>query len=702
MFYEADRIRVNADIIAVAVYSDRIFLVSNRYELYMIDFEYKLKKKLVLLKDKEPLHTFSHAISLSERSYELLLPFEMKPLALLVGIKEGLELKSRIDVPLKTVECTAFSPQGNYFAIGDASGRVNIFDRQSANYVTSLKPRPDYINVLEFSENERFILSAAFDKSVIIFDLALNIEIATFMSSDVVESACFFGDQIALFMRNGAVCYYDLREKKLGSEQNLFVSWPTTALVLEDQRHILVGMKNGSIAALDIASQKLVFTHKCTTQGITKLKMLHKELLVFAKETHALVIDTEYKLKAFEEALATKMYDEVSALLGENLFLMLHPDYDAQMQEFYNPIFEQLYTLIEEGDEAGAQAIQAQYKDDPKVCDYFNLLINAQEYIKQLAQYIDKKAYIDAYALIEKYHYLKDSNAAARLERLWLSAFNQAKQLGQKNDATSIKRAQELLAPFAKVPCKQQTVYNLIKNIAVYTKADELIKAKKIPAYLALVEKHPFLKEQDTYKKVLAMGESYMEYFKAATLKNDFNKAKEYLHFLRGFCELKKELDVIKQELVLRMHFFSAIQKNELMTVYKMAKEHPELRTISEYKKIEKNFNYMMKEALDIAFSGDAKALKLYFRPYMDIPLFEEKIAAMLKIAYLNEMKKAKEQALDWEAVFCRFMKLFGKSDELLHTAKILKQHALLEALECENNSEGFYKYELPDTIISD
>lgn len=702
MFFELAQIRVNANIISAMYYKEILLLLSDNYQLYYIDHDYKMRRKVELLKDKEPLHPFSHASAFSSSSFTLLLPFEKKPFALLLNVGKSVELKERIDTPLKTIECMAFSPQGNYFAIGDASGRTNVFDAKSANYVTSLIPRPDYINVLEFSPNERFLVSSAYDKSVIIFDLTLNIVVATLSSSDVVECAVFYdnSESVALIQRNGAVSFYQIHERRQSAEVNLFVSWPTCGLLYHDEKHILVGMKNGGVCALEIESQSVVFTHKMASEGIAVLRFYNDELLIAGKKMQPVIIDVYHKTALFEEALNAKDFDQVSHLLKENLFLMLHPSYNAEMISFYEPIFTQIYKLIEQGAVDQAEHLVTEHADDPKIRDYFTILSNGQDHIRQLAKLIQSKSYPDAFSMVEKYSYLKSSAAAAQLERIWLKAFNQAKALSQKGDGVSVRDAKKLLEPFIKVPSKQQIAFNLMKNITVFTKADELIREKKIKEYLVWVERYPFLKEQETYEKVKAIGERYLQQLKAVTQENAFEKAKEYLAFLTPFYELQKSVEVIKHELVSRIHFFKAVEVKDWNRVYALAKEYPQLRQLKAYEKIEKNFNHVMKESLDIAFKGDGKALAVFFDPYKEIELFKDKIASMYKISYLNEMKKADNAQVDWAKTYQQFINLFGKSDELIHTAKIIGNVDEVLAVKSDNDAQGYKKYPLIETII--
>lgn len=691
---------INADIVLAGVDHGALRLLSSDYTLYSYSSALKLLSTKKLIANLDPLHSFTNAPSFSSKQKNLMVPYGKKPLAILINILNKPRLQAKIDTPCKTIESSAFSPNSLYFALGDEDGRVNVFDTKSANYITSLTPKPDYINSLCFSPNERLLVSSSYDKTTTIFDITLNIEITTFTTSDVVVQALFFnrGQSIVLLQRNGAITVYHIEDMELLPEKNLLVSWPTCGVMYND--FLIVGMKNSSFCVINMHTFEVVFSEKVSSKGVRQLLVEEDNLYVFAQGMQPFIVDMHYLLSEFRDALALRDYEKVSKLLSKNSFLMLEGDYNQEMLEFYKPLFQELYTLLEAGKTKEAEQILAAH-DDPKVHDFFTLISNGKEYIKQLAQAVKNKNYPVAFSLIEKYSYLSSSPIALKLENFWQKSFAKAKQLYIKKEVTSYKEAQRLLEPFSHVVSKKQLIHSIQKDTDTFIKADRLIQKKDFNTYFTLVKQHPFLEDNAIYKNILAMGQSYLVQLKDATIKNDFSNAKKLLKFLHPFIPLATEINTLKKQLIARITFFDAIQKKEINTVFSLAKESPFLRTFKEYEVIEMDFKKLLKESLGFAFLGDAVKIKAIFEPYENIELFNDKIASLYKIAYLNQIKKAVNLSDDqYKTTFATFMQLFGKSDDIEHTAKIVGKSELLAKLETPRDPLGFKKQPLPLNIL--
>ncbi len=703
MFYELDKLVPETTIVAVQPYEDEIFMFDKNFKLYRFNSDRKLTSRQTLIANQEMMHSYSSSVSFDPFSKKMLLPYGTKPLGLYLDLNAKPKVIKKLNEPRKTLECTAFSTQGSYIAVGDASGRCNVFHAKSAQLITELPPRPDYISSLEFSSNERFLASASYDKCVVIFDLVLNVEVASITTTDVVQSITFFDNDRGMVMlqRNGAMQVYHIDDQVLDREKNLFPSWPTSSLLSEDGRFVFVGLKNGSLCAVNLETQEKAFDEKVCHSGITKM-VLHEGLLIIAQEkSSTLLIDTHHQLENFVNALRVKDHSRLNEMITSNIFLILNEEYDAEMIGLYEPLFKRVNFLIQKGKIEPATTLIAPYENDPKIMGTFELMIKNQEHIQTLAALVSAQQIVDAYNLIQKYPILKDVPAAIELELTWQAAFGKAKRLCKTNEVTSHKEAERILAPYERVVEKQTEIHAILKNTKVFIEADKYVAAKKFKEYFALVERYAFLTKSPVHQNIIQMSHKILGQLKQALHASDFQKCKDYITFLAPFSNIRAEYVKLVENFKVRVAFFQALQKNDVDTIFSMAKEHNELRTLREYETIENRFKELSKKALDFAFIADVRGIKEVFGNYTTVKLFEDKIASLIKIAYLNQMRKeANNPKIDWQSVFSKFITYYGKSDDLLFTARQINQIEILKKIKLPNNPEGYKKEALVDSIL--
>ena len=703
MFFIASHLKCEGSIVAIGCYEDRIILVNNAYTLFHYDRSYKPLGKQTYLAKQEPLHRYSKALSFSPVEKLFFSPYGVHPIGILCDVSQGTKVLAKSDEHHTTIEISRFSPQGNYIAVGNASGRTLLFDIPSRHYLTETLPRPDYTSSVCFSDHERYVVNSSFELSTSIFDITLNKQIRTLRTADIVEDSCFFDDNnaIALIMRNGSLQVFHINENRLDAPRNIFPAWPTSIILCADQSHFIVGLKNGHICAVKIATMELVFDETLSSVGITCLRFFEGLLIVGREAQESMIIQTDHLVQEFEAALRLKEHDKLDGLIAQNIFLSLNEHFDTEMIELYEPLFKQVYTLVEQGNVEQARTLVSAYANDPKIMNKFERIVQGSTHIQKLAELVQSQQIFDAFGLINKYPNLRDTPAALKLERYWSQTFNQAKLLCASKDVMKYKQAVALLKPFEKVPEKQLIIHTLLKNIQLYIQADALLKTKNFSDYFALVKKNPILGENDTHKRLIEVSRDKLKQLKAMIKRDEITPARELIAFLAPFETIKEELHKLSDALQARVAFFEAVRTNDLPRVYELAKSHIELRELPQYQTIEQTFKTLSKQALDYAFKADAFSVKQLLLPYINIDLFIDKIASIMKIAFLNEMKQhAKKPDIDWVALFKRYIALFGKNEELIHTAAQIEKTKELESFEAEPDAFGYKKHELPHTIL--
>jgi len=704
VLHEIGLLRTESCANAIAKYNDRIYIVNNEFTLFKYDEkDFKLLSQLRFLPKKTPVHAFSKGFSFAPKAMRMIAPFGQSPMGLLCDISSKVVLLEKLDGHEKTIEVSTFSPKCNYFALGDAAGRSIVYDAESFNYITSLLPRPDYIGCLRFSDDDRYYVSSAFDKTTIVFDLVLNIEVQMFNTVDVVEDVKFFDNNrsIAMILRNGAFQIYHLATKELENPKNIFVGWPSSLELTADERHAIVGLKTGTLTVVELETKEIVITEKISEKGISVLYKDDNTLYIGRYGAETIVSDMGFLYEEFDDAIKAKEYANISKMVKRNIFLTLHKNYDAEMLELYDTLLKDVYIHIEKGDIEKAKELMEPHSDNLKIMKMFEQVLRSESYIKTLITFVKNKKFTEAFAILEKMPQLAEIPAAVQLERHWQQVFSKAKQACIRRDATGMREAKELLTPFSRIPSKQNQINALLKDVNVFLMADKLVAAKKFKEYFALTEKAPFLKENLVYKNIVNLGQEVLKKLKYEVSVNNFQKAKEYMQFLLPYPNMKNDLKTMKEQIVARIQFFDAARENNISKIFALVKEHPKFRYFPEYEKIEEKFKGDVKRSLDLCFKGDVLGVKKVFEPYKSVELFYDKIASMVKIAYLNEMKNARDDlTVVWDKVFDRYIGLFGKHDELVHTAKQLEKIELVISSQVLSNPTGYLAQELPDSIL--
>ncbi len=137
--------------------------------------------------------------------------------------------ESRVELPIEGIRCVEVNSTSRYVAVGGRSSVALVDRRNPANPVSLPYQHSQSITALDFSPDDRLLLSAAHDNNVVVWNLQTQ-EIETVFSHGWhVQDACFLdgGQRIASTTHHGDVWVWDLRTRSElmrinGTEQ----AWP--------------------------------------------------------------------------------------------------------------------------------------------------------------------------------------------------------------------------------------------------------------------------------------------------------------------------------------------------------------------------------------------------------------------------------------------------------------------------------------------
>ncbi len=180
-----------------------------------------------------------------------------------------------------------------------------------------------------------------------------------------------------------------------------------------------------------------------------------------------------------------------------------------------------------------------------------------------------------------------------------------------------------------------------------------------------------------------------------------FEQAEEASKYLLNFPPFKR---AVTERLILMQQkklMFDAIEKNNIKRVYEIALEYETLKNLPEFKSFCKDFEDKFERAKSYAFNGEPKRAMLTLSIYMEVPYWIDRVASLLKIAYLQEIQnRLHESDVNWPLTIRRYTDRFGKDTEIEH---LLGENNLLhhlEKIEGEGDREGYRRHKFIEEIV--
>jgi WD40 repeat protein len=658
----------HGSILAIAQSGNTLLVMDNTYHLMEV-YPTSLSsiKTVTLASGSEPLHQFSKAMD-ANGTYHILYGIAGDGRVYHANVEEHLELLCDKVWHEGGLGCTRFDPTGRYYATGGQDGKVHVFDYASCDWVTSFDIRPDYISDLTFSSNGDYLLSAAYDKQVFIYDMVRIQAVGSFETSSVTEAACFFDDnkKVCCITRHKSFEVYDRREGRIVFNEPFFDAWPTVMITDERKRYAVVGTKQNLLYIISLDTLSVTAKIPLDVAGISTLTLTDEALFIGTVDGLVMRADRLHMQTEFEEALNKKAYKDASALLEKNALLYLS-EATEQFEAQWPEVLVQAKEMLEQGrtDEAIALTTPFTKLNSKFSEEFFSYFSNSEEIIK-LKALIDKGLFHAAYEIIEAFPTFRQLQLFKELEEHWFTAFKKArKQLAQGNYEGKLE-AEKTLHPFSKVPEKEQSVIQLLASASVFENAEQLIRKKDFAAYFRMVEQYDFLTSTELYLKTMALGSTLHDKEVRLEQEGQWNDALELLKFLSLFPNHKKHAVARTREINDYLRFAELVKEQSIQAAYAQAEKSPYIQSSDLFQKLVARFNSDYEKAGDLASSGYPKKVLEALEPYFSIDFWNEKTKSIMKTAYINEIRRHDPDGFDTKATLEQYTALFGKDSFLV------------------------------------
>lgn len=677
---------------AIAIDNHYTFHVMERDNLALIQ-----SKKLINREKHFPYHK---GITTQDGYIHLTMAKSNK--SAILHFDKGIEKKGAYAIHKAYLDAAAFSKKVDYIATGGQDGKVFVFDTRTRNLVTSVPQRSDYISNLAFSCDAEYIAASCFDCTTAIYNFSRNKIHSEIKTESVLEVLTFYDNNKKIFgvERDGAVVVYDIQKKEEIFKEKLIDEWPSCIEMTDDGKYVLVGTRKGDIHGIRLKDNKLLFSGKSRSTGISSIHIDGTNVLVGYVDGHLEVLSYDEGYQTLQEAIDEENFKKAKVLIEQNLLLNVHPIIDY-FEAGWEIVKEKMNNLLEQNDIKGIHTIAAPFLDDPDRKEEFDDFIAKKDAAIAFIQAYQRSRFLQAYTLAEDNPELKENSFYLEMESIWNKNFNLSKKIIYE-EPRATEKVMSLLEIFKDIGHKRQTISALIEKPALFKKAEVMIAKKMYKEFFQFAEKYSFLQEFPIYKIVLNNGKKIVKESIVLEEKKDFEGAAKLLKQILDFIPLEKEVEKRLIHLGSSINFIKAVKKKDLKQSYRLVEVNPDFKEHQEFLILDNIFKEKTKEAMKYAFAGVPSKLDELLGDYMEISYLQDKIASVYKVAYLNQVKRAvlKKMPVAWGSTLKKYVSLFGKDSELEHYAKSYRLEKVYLTIKDKGNPEGHKILQFPKSIL--
>jgi len=653
-------------IIDVAIWNKQYLFFDMEKNIFICDKEYNVISKSVIKEEVIGLFDYSHALCAKRNTITLPLKDDNKILVCELDENGCIAQSKNLAWHTAQVSCSSISSDGAYIATAGMDGKLFIFEKEGVNPISSIGPRPDYVSLITFSKESKFLFAAWYDNINMIYNLERNIVETAFTTNDNVEVAAFIEDASKLIYgtRDGSFVVYSLYEKKIILKENFFTAWPCSMEITPDEKFAFVGTRDGKLHLYDLGKMEYILKISVSNSGIKKILLNDNILVVLTTKGFVQFIDTTYRKDDFIIEYKVKNYWKVKILLEENAFLNTSFEVPKN-KNMFNDIKDEIIDLVSISEFEKASDLAGPFLIGDEISEDIKLIFENQKYVQLFNESIKTHDIATVYQLAFKFPFLKVFSGYKRIEKEWKNTYEKAvKLISQPQEAEKVKK---LILPYEKIAVKKRYLDFLLDKKDVILNAMNLLAKNDLSRFFKIADEYPQLKELNFYLTILDKIENRFNEALRCEENEQFEKAKE---IYEGLLNQHPDKQKIKEALIKAGHkerFNNLVKQNKIKEAYELIEEYSDFIALRSYKQIEKSLENVIKEAKKSAYQGKPSKCIEILKDYMDIKYVYDKVVSIIKISYIKEIQNnlsaIKKEA--WPAIFEKYVKIFGKDAEI-------------------------------------
>jgi hypothetical protein len=578
--------------------------------------------------------------------------FKLDPIELKSGFKTSLPQNELI------FQGADFSSDGKYVALSVKQMGVAVFNAPKKELLYRLKRHEGEVEALKICDRMGYLATGGQDGQTLLWSLRTGRMITKLTSHrDFVTSIDFSlnGRWIATGSYDRRIFVTDI--SSLGRQTTLVGhrSAITTLKFISNHR-IISADKDGEIIVWDYWSSTVIKRLKKMIHTVTALTTTPDDRFLFVADRFGLI----------------SIYDLTTYELVESRFL-----------QYAKPVKNLCY--IKTGDYLVVGLETGEI--------IFHAPLHAREELENLITTGDLEG---ASKLIEENIFLRYTESYEKLERFWSDAFETAIRLleeGKKEEAKSTLR------PFFVERSKRLIIQKLLNDYSDFEKFKTAVLRKRYPIAYSLVARYTMLEHSRVYKMMENIWKKCFTMAKKIVLQNGRqDKVYGLIRNFRGVPNKSVLIHMLLNEKERYKLFMKLVVQKDFQAITELAKRYPTIKSLDEYKRIEKiaqalkqkaqmefeeghyeeTINLATKLELFSDYKRDAEELqeraKLYIRVQESFALkrYKEVYAMLEKYPFLEEMEMVKRLEHTWQTTLRRAEGLILKGD-IIGLKKLLK-----------------------------
>jgi len=692
MIHAKKLLNFNKSLLNIKRSSDQIVIIDDTYVYHQLDKKTFGKNKSTIIQKNAKVHEYSKKFDISNNS---LCVYSKKDSKSLMFIKDdnGLKVVSSLKLD-ENVAITKFSNNSKILIIGSDTGFLWLYDIALGKIIYTLAPRADEISSIIFSNNDKLVAIASYDKKIEVYNTK-NWEIIYEVELDSVAEDMEFSEDLKYLYsvhRNGNIAGFDINNKEIIYDKSLGQHWLRVIKRYRSNNYAVVGARDNIFMILDLKSGKIVKSLSLQNTGLNSLDFSINELFMAFADGNMLVCDMRKNRNEVLVSLKIEDYTKAKQLIDTNILLYL----DGTIEKLYKnggKVLKEIVKLIELGRIEEAVKNAEPFLSNEEFSIEFESYMSQKKEIAQFITCVGAKDFQAAYRLSDEYKYIKELKKYQELEDFWHQCFNEAKNLIAKNpnDSAAKIRAKGKLQSFLNVACKKDTIKNLLENSIIFFEADTLAKEKNFSEFFILCQKYNFLKDTKIYNKIMSIAELLLGNISKAIVQKNYANASMTAKKLLSFTPVQNEVERKIVEINAIENFNKAVKDKNYKTAFKLVEENEFLESLLEYNSILKEFEQEDENAVEYAMAGDIEQALGTLYEYISIDYLKDRVAFTLKLAYLNSMKPSKyENSIEWKRTFANYIELYGKDHQLQNVASINNAMDIFDKIEDDGDSKGY------------
>lgn len=686
----------------MSAYDGELYMIDSSYIFYRLDKKnFSVTEAKRINAKNKPHHNFYRGFSAA--GHYIAISLAGKHAVFLLDVKEGIKNIGISKWHAAEVESSHICRHRGFFLSGAQDGKVYVYDLQGVNMIASLPQKPDYIAAINVGNDKNLVATASFDRSISVYDMDKNIEIAKFKTDEVAQNVIFFGNDAFVFAacRDGKGIVYDIKNQSILSIREYFQEWPIAMAYSKDKRHAIVGTRDGYVHAINLEHNYERFKIRVREIGISNIFLDEDYLFVSYVDGMTEIFDLNEGEEKIKNFILQQDYEKAREELNLNSLLFLHPVIEM-FDKAWDDAVEAVKKALLNDDLMLASKIASPFLFDVSKKEQFHALMSDLEYVTEFRDAFEKKDFTLAYELAEKEPLLKNYPIYDQMEAQWAKIIAAIKVLLQSDPEGNSGKCNLLLKPFMGIPVKRKTAQEIMSNAHIYIEAENAVAVKDFKEYYRLAKMRPFLKETPMYKKLESLSLRILEKVNEALRNEQYAEVVKLAKSSVHFVPIEKQLKEIMQQVTTRLKFIAAIKANDLKTVYEVLEQYDEFSYLKEFTAVDDAFKKLVSDAMEEAFKGNSMGAYSMLNFYFGIPYRLDKAAQVMKISFLNEIDQNKDaEDVNWPVTFKKYIELYSKDAELKRVAAQVEQTAVLEDLDPNQGGEqGYHENDIPSSVI--